>query len=216
MKLMVESMDWDSLEIISEQAENKKKNFKIVGPFLEAVTKNRNGRVYSQELIEREVQKYNKEKIQTKRSIGEMNHPATPEINLDRVSHIIESLEMQNNLGIGSAKILNTPMGQIATSLLEQGVKLGVSTRGVGSLDGSTVNPDYHMICVDLVSEPSAPSAFVDGILESKTWLIEGDQIIEKAVDTMKEDLAKNGSKVIYEAFQTFLNTVQDNMKNER
>lgn len=215
MKLIVEHRDINELEILTEEVgESKKKVYKIKGPFLEAVTKNRNGRVYSQELIEREVSRYNKEKVQTKRSIGELDHPPTPTLNLERVSHIIESLEMQDNVGIGCARILDTPMGKIATSLLEQGVKLGVSTRGVGSLQGSKVNDDYHLICVDLVADPSAPSAFVEGILENKEYIINGDSIVETAVEKLEKEVSQKGSKVIYEAMQELLNDIKKNLRN--
>jgi hypothetical protein len=217
MKLIVEHRDINEMEILTEEVgESKQKVYKIKGPFLEAVTKNRNGRIYSQELIEREVNRYNQEKIKTKRSIGELDHPPTPTLNLERVSHIIESLEMDGNIGVGSARVLDTPMGKIASSLLSQGIKLGVSTRGVGSLQGSKVNDDYHLICVDLVADPSAPSAFVEGVLENKEYIIDGNMIVETAVIKLEKKLSNGGNKVVYEAMQNFLSDIKNNLREDR
>lgn len=217
MKLIVEQADMGSLEIISEASENGgKKNYKIKGVFLQSEKKNKNGRVYSKPLLEREVAKYNKEKIADNRGMGELDHPPSPTINLERVSHLVESLQMDGNNGVGTARILNTPMGNIASSLLESGVKLGVSTRGVGSLTGGTVNEDYNLIAVDLVADPSAHEAFVEGILENKDYIIDGDKIIESAVENLEQELSDKGSKAIYAGMQEFLRTVKRNFKENR
>lgn len=194
MKLIKEYIDFKDLEVIKEDVEThgeKKKKWKIRGPFLEAENKNRNGRIYSSDLLMREVKKYNEEKIKTNRSLGELNHPPSPEINLERVSHIIESLEMIDNRGIGVAKILETPVGKIAEALLSDGVILGMSTRGVGSLDGEKVQDDFQMIAVDIVAEPSARCAFVQGVMENAEWIFKNDEWIQVKVKALKEDVDK-------------------------
>ena len=194
MKLIKEYIDFKDLEVIKEDVEThgeKKKKWKIRGPFLEAENKNRNGRIYSSDLLMREVKKYNEEKIKTNRSMGQLDHPESPMINLDRVSHIIESLEMIDNRGIGVAKILETPMGKIAEALLSDGVILGMSTRGVGSLDGEKVQEDFQMIAVDIVAEPSAQCAFVEGVMENAEWIFKNDEWIQVKVKALKEEVDK-------------------------
>lgn len=208
MKLIVEAVDPSSIETISESTEENGKNWYIKGPFLQADTKNRNGRIYPKKILEREVNKYIKEKINTKQAVGELDHPPEPSINLDRVSHIVESLEFDGNNVIGKAKILDTPCGRTVQGLLKGGVKLGVSSRGIGTINEDVVNDDYSLLCIDIVGDPSALSAYVDGIYESADYIISGDRIVEKAVEGLKANLAKNGSKQIYEALQMFLSDI--------
>ncbi len=209
MKLMIENTDIDSLNFLNESVEGKK-SWKIQGPFLQAETKNRNGRIYPQSVIEREVNKYTRERIATKRAMGELDHPPTPQLNLDRVSHLIENLSMDGNSAIGTAKLLDTPMGKTAQALLDGGVKLGVSSRGVGSLKGETVGGDYNLICVDIVGDPSALNAYVDGILESKEFIIDNNTIVERAVENLKRDLDHNGSKQLVDNLSKFLKSIKN------
>jgi hypothetical protein len=208
MKLMIENTDVDSLDFLQESVEGKK-SWKIKGPFLQAETKNRNGRIYPQSVIEREVNKYTTNRIATNRAMGELDHPPTPQLNLDRVSHLITELNMDGNSAIGTAKLLDTPMGKTAQALLDGGVKLGVSSRGVGSLKGETVGGDYNLICVDIVGDPSALNAYVDGILESKEFIIDDNVIVERAVENLKKDLDANGSNRIADNLSKFLEQIK-------
>ena len=213
MKLMVEDVDLSSIEYLKESADgSNEKHWYITGPFMQVETKNRNGRIYPKKIMEREVEKYRKEMIETHRAMGELDHPETPTINLDRVSHIIESLVFDGNDIIGKAKILDTPMGRIAQSLLEGGVKLGVSSRGLGTLneeDNTTVNDDYQLVCVDIVGDPSAQSAYVNGIMENKEYIIQGDSIVERAVESLEKKLDKHGSREILEDLKSFLKDIR-------
>lgn len=176
MKLITEEIE--SVKVITEE-KNGKKTLYITGPFLQAEVTNRNGRCYPYNILEREVGRYNQNFIQKGRALGELGHPNGPTVNLDRVSHMITSLKSEGNNFIGKAKILDTPMGNIAKSLLESGVTLGVSTRGVGSLvekNGVKYVADDFMLATaaDIVADPSAPDAFVQGIMEGKEWVWEG------------------------------------------
>ena len=181
MKLITEEIE--SVKVITEE-KNGKKTLYITGPFLQAEVTNRNGRCYPYNILEREVNRYNQNFIQKGRALGELGHPNGPTVNLDRVSHMITSLRSEGNNFIGKAKILDTPMGNIAKSLLESGVTLGVSTRGVGSLvekNGVKYVADDFMLATaaDIVADPSAPDAFVQGIMEGKEWVWEGGVLKE-------------------------------------
>jgi len=209
MKLMIESVDYDSLEIIKEDSGSGSKSWKIRGPFMQAETKNRNGRIYPKKILDREVNRYMKERINTKRALGELDHPPTPQINLDRVSHLIEDLTMSGNDAIGTAKLLDTPMGRIAQSLLDGGVKLGVSSRGVGSMKESIVNEDYNLICIDIVGDPSALNAYVDGIYENAEYIVSGNTIVETAVKNLKQELDAHGTKRVFEDMKRFLHDIE-------
>jgi len=191
MKLLREFVSHDNLQLISEEVDgSNKKNYYLKGPFLEANTKNRNGRRYMLETLAREVKDFYENKIKTNRSIGELDHPPEPTINLDRISHIITELTMDGNIGIGCAKLLDTPMGKIAKALVQDGVQLGMSTRGVGTLDGDMVKDDYKLITVDIVADPSAPTAFVEGVLENKEYIVsETGEIVESAVRQLKQNM---------------------------
>ena len=183
MKLIREEIE--SVEFIVEER-NGKKSLYIEGVFLQGDIKNRNGRMYPMETLRREVSRYNENHIQQGRALGELGHPDGPTVNLDRVSHKIVSLRESGSNFIGKAKILNTPMGKIAESLIGEGVKLGVSSRGVGSLrmtrEGySEVAEDFMLAtAADIVADPSAPDAFVSGIMEGKEWVWDGGILREK------------------------------------
>jgi len=194
MKLLREFVSFDNIEVVSEAVEGSdEKNYFLKGPFLEANVKNRNGRKYMQETLDREVKDFAENKIKTHRSVGELDHPPEPTINLDRISHVITSLAMDGNVGYGVAKLLNTPMGKIAKALVDDGIQLGMSTRGVGSLDGDMVKDDYKLITVDIVADPSAPSAFVEGVLENRDYIIDGSgDIVEAAVAKLKQRVDNN------------------------
>ena len=191
MKLIREEIE--SVEFLVEQ-KNGKKSMYIEGVFLQGDIKNRNGRMYPMETLRREVGRYNENHIQSGRALGELGHPEGPTVNLDRVSHKIVSLKESGSNFIGKAKILNTPMGKIASSLIEEGVKLGVSSRGVGSLqqtkEGFAVVGEDFMLATaaDIVADPSAPDAFVSGIMEGKEWVWDGGILREKfATKTYKQ-----------------------------
>ena len=191
MKLIREEIE--SVEFLVEQ-KNGKKSMYIEGVFLQGNIKNRNGRMYPMETLRREVSRYSENHIQSGRALGELGHPEGPTVNLDRVSHKIVSLKESGSNFIGKAKILNTPMGKIASSLIEEGVKLGVSSRGVGSLqqtkEGFAVVGEDFMLATaaDIVADPSAPDAFVEGIMEGKEWVWDGGILREKfATKTYKQ-----------------------------
>ena len=191
MKLIREEIE--SVEFLVEQ-KNGKKSMYIEGVFLQGNIKNRNGRMYPMETLRREVGRYSENHIQSGRALGELGHPEGPTVNLDRVSHKIVSLRESGSNFVGKAKILNTPMGKIASSLIEEGVKLGVSSRGVGSLqqtkEGFAVVGEDFMLATaaDIVADPSAPDAFVSGIMEGKEWVWDGGILREKfATKTYKQ-----------------------------
>lgn len=173
MKLITEYTD-SKLKILEESTEDGAKQYYIEGIFMQCETCNRNGRVYEKKVLEPAVQKYIKEQVKDGRAVGELNHPDSPTVNLDRASHRIISLRFEGNDVIGKALILDTPMGNIVKGLLKGGVKLGVSSRGMGSLsqrEGTNyVNDDFILNTVDIVQDPSAPSAFVNGIMEGVSW----------------------------------------------
>ena len=191
MRLIAEEIV--QVEFLSEEKNGKKSHF-IEGVFLQSEIKNKNGRVYPQGVLAREVAKYDEHHIQKGRALGELGHPEGPSINLDRVSHKIESLREDGNNFIGRAKILETPMGNIAKNLLDEGVRLGVSSRGMGSLkekDGVNVVADDFMLATaaDIVADPSAPDAFVDGIMEGKEWVWDNGILKESAVAQIKKEI---------------------------
>ena len=189
MKLIREEIETAKV-LITEGKDGKKKHF-IEGVFLQGAIKNRNGRMYPVPTLQREVDKYNEAYIKKGRALGELGHPDGPTINLDRVSHLITSLKNEGNNFIGRARILDTPMGNIAKNLLDEGVKLGVSSRGLGTIkeeNGMKVVMDDFMLATaaDIVADPSAPDAFVDGIMEGKEWVYAGGAIHEQTIETIK------------------------------
>jgi len=184
MKLITESIE--DIQILEEES-NGKKNLYIEGVFLQADIKNRNGRVYPFSVLEREVGRYNEEHIMTGRALGELGHPDGPTVNLDRVSHKIVKLQAEGSNFVGRAQILSTPMGSIAKSLLGEGVKLGVSSRGMGSLEErqgvNYVRDDFMLAtAADIVADPSAPDAFVNGIMEGKEWVWDNGRLKEAKI----------------------------------
>jgi hypothetical protein len=193
MKLITEEIE--SVEIITEE-KNGKQTLYIQGPFLQAEVTNRNGRCYPMDVLAREVNKYNETFIKQGRALGELGHPDGPTVNLDRVSHMITSLKSEGNNFVGKAKILDTPMGNIAKSLLGEGVKLGVSSRGIGSLverNGIKYIGDDFMLATaaDIVADPSAPDAFVQGIMEGKEWVWDGGILKEMNAQLTKQKIER-------------------------
>ena len=191
VKLISEEFISD-VEYITEEKENGKKDYKIKGIFMQADIKNKNGRVYPMEILQKEVTRYNKEFINENRAYGELGHPEGPTINLERASHMITALYPDGNNFIGEAKILSTPMGNIVKTLMDEGAKLGVSSRGMGSLeekDGkSYVRNDFYLAtAADIVSDPSAPSAFVEGIMEGREWVWNHGALIQSELIEAKE-----------------------------
>jgi hypothetical protein len=185
MKLITEQIE--DVRILTEE-KNGKKLLYIEGVFLQSELTNRNGRRYPFEVLNREVERYNEEYVKTKRALGELGHPDGPTINLDRVSHRITNIRAEGNNFMGKAQILDTPMGKIAKSLLDEGVQLGVSSRGMGSIDKqegvSIVRDDFMLTtAADIVADPSAPDAFVNGIMEGKEWVWDNGILKEAKVD---------------------------------
>ena len=215
MKLIAEYTE-DNLEILTEE-KNGKKSYAIEGIFMQAETKNRNGRIYPRDVMESAVDKYNKEQVVKGRAVGELNHPEGPTVNLDKVSHKIESLNWQGNDVVGKARILSTPMGEIVKGLLDGGVNLGVSTRGMGSLqrtnDAMVVKDDFLLNAVDIVQDPSAPSAFVNGVMEGVEWVWNNGIIEPQAIEKMETEIMKAPRTDLYETqvreFKNFLSLVK-------
>ena len=207
LKLISEAVE--DLEFITENKENGDKSYKIKGIFLQADIKNRNGRVYPMEVLQKEVGKYSKNFIEQKRAFGELGHPDGPTVNLERVSHMITSLKEDGKNFIGEAKIMDTPMGKIVKNLMDEGAKLGVSSRGMGSLNqkGGTnyVRDDFYLAtAADIVADPSAPNAFVEGIMEGKEWVWNNGAILESEVADMKKriDVGKRHKQANIEALE--------------
>ena len=194
MKLISEEIQ--DVEYITEQKENGKKNYKIKGIFMQADIKNRNGRIYPEEVLAKEVKRYNKDQINNNRAYGELGHPEGPTINLERASHMITKLYPDGKNFIGEAKILSTPMGEIVKNLLDDGAKLGVSSRGMGSLaqknGANYVNGDFYLAtAADIVADPSAPNAFVHGIMEGKEWVWNHGTLVEAELVRMKDRIER-------------------------
>ena len=191
MKLITEKVE--DVKVLTEE-KNGKKRLYIEGTFLQGEIKNRNGRMYPLSTLEREVSKYNEQYIKSGRSLGELGHPDGPTVNLDRASHLITSLVQEGNNFRGRARILDTPMGNIAKNLLDEGVKLGVSSRGIGSLketNGCKIVADDYMLATaaDIVADPSAPDAFVNGIMEGREWVWTNGIIKESEIANIKRGL---------------------------
>ena len=194
LKLISEEIQ--DVEYITEQKDNGKKNYKIIGIFMQADIKNRNGRIYPMEVLEKEVRRYNKEQIKENRAFGELGHPEGPTINLERASHMITDLYPDGKNFIGEAKILSTPMGKIVENLMEDGAKLGVSSRGMGSLNqkngANYVRNDFYLAtAADIVADPSAPNAFVEGIMEGKDWVWNNGSLVEAELVRMKSRIER-------------------------
>lgn len=212
MKLISEYHD-SNLQVITEKKKDGGNSYVIEGVFMQADKKNRNGRIYDKSILEGAVNKYVTEQVKTGRAVGELNHPEGPTINLDKVSHKITELRFEGSDVIGKASILNTPMGKIVEGLLEGGVKLGVSSRGMGTLVNkqgvSHVGKDFMLSTVDIVQDPSAPEAFVNGIMEGVEWVwnngILCPQDIEEIETEIKEARGMRSSDIEIKAFKNFL-----------
>ena len=219
MKLISEFRE-DGLQCIVEAKENGEKNYVIEGVFAQADQKNRNGRVYPRAIMERAVATYVRDQVSKKRAVGELNHPEGPTVNLDKVSHLITDLRFEGNNVVGKAQILDTPMGKIVKGLLDGGVQLGVSTRGMGSLEQRNgamyVKEDFILSTVDIVQDPSAPDAFVNGIMEGVDWVwnngILEPQVIEKMETEIKTASKKYQHEVQIREFKNFLSLIKSNI----
>jgi len=211
MKLISEYHD-SELTVITEKVGDKK-SLVIEGIFMQADAKNRNGRVYEKNILENAVNKYVKEQVNTGRAVGELNHPEGPQINLDKVSHKIIELRFEGSDVYGKASILNTPMGNIVTGLLEGGVKLGVSSRGMGTLvqkNGTMyVKDDFMLSTIDIVQDPSAPAAFVNGIMEGVDWIWDNGVLKSQEIELIETEIKNASIKQLPEieirAFKNFL-----------
>jgi hypothetical protein len=206
MKLIKQLNEDIEFKILTEESEGgKKKNYYIEGIFLQGDLKNRNGRLYPVKMLESKVNEYKENFLSKKRAMGELGHPEKPAMNLDRVSHVFESLERDGNNFIGRAKIMDTPMGNIVKAMMDEGIKLGVSSRGLGSVvrkNGlDVVQEDFQIITAgDIVADPSAPDAFVDGIMEGKEWVWDNGIYQEKDADKAKKIIESASSKNLQEA----------------
>jgi hypothetical protein len=203
------------VDFVTEEDENKKKNYFIEGIFMQSETKNRNGRVYPKAILQKEVKRYTDKFINTKRAFGELGHPDGPTVNLERVSHMITELVEDGANFVGRAKIMDTPYGKIVKNLIDEGAKLGVSSRGMGSLkpvqDGlQEVQSDFYLAtAADIVADPSAPDAFVSGIMEGREWIWDNGLLKEKEIVEYQKRVERateiSRNKVRIEAFENFI-----------
>ena len=225
MNLITEYTE-DCVEVITEAKEDGKKNYFIEGIFMQGDIKNRNGRIYPSATLENEMSRYQKEFIETKRALGELGHPDGPQINGDRVSHLITEMKRDGNDFYGKAKILSTLMGEIVKSLLDEGVKIGVSTRGLGSVKAGKngvmeVQKDFHLSTVDIVTDPSAPNAFVNGIMENVEYyydIASGNWRAQEVIQDIQEEVEKKVNRVVRtideatatRMFESFIRTLRN------
>lgn len=216
MKLITEVNIESEIKYLEEE-DNGKKSYYIEGKFMGYDEANKNGRIYPKSIMEKEVGRY-QELINEKRSLGELGHPPTPTVNLDKVSHLISELRMNHDGGVyGKAKILSTPMGKIAENFIKEGVRLGVSSRGVGSLkekDGiNEVQDDFQLSTVDIVSDPSAPGAFVNGIMENAEWIMTNGTWSQQTLENAQKFIKKTSKRQLQEAklqvFRKLLNSIK-------
>ena len=194
MKLITETIE--DIEVMTEANANGGKSYKIKGVFMQADIKNRNGRVYPVQTLAKEVARYTQEFINKKRAFGELGHPDGPTVNLERVSHMITSLKPEGKNFIGEAKVMDTPYGKIVKNLIDEGAQLGVSSRGMGSIQQSqgrnVVGKDFYLAtAADIVADPSAPDAFVEGIMENKEWVWDNGILKSIEVEQYKEEIEK-------------------------
>ena len=200
MKLISESLE--NVKFLKEEDDNGKKNYKIKGVFMQGGIKNRNGRVYPVEVLQKEIKRYNEKFVDENRAYGELGHPEGPTVNLDRVSHVVTSLKQDGKDFIGEAKIMDTPMGKIVKNIMDEGGKLGVSSRGMGSLEqkngANYVKPDFMLAAAaDIVADPSAPNAFVQGIMEGKEWIWDNGLLKEVELQEIVNDIETGVRKKI-------------------
>ena len=222
MKLISEFNDQE-LNFITEGKDDEKK-YVIEGIFAQANNKNRNGRIYPREVMSSAIGKYNRDQVAPGRAVGELNHPEGPTVNLDKVSHKIDSLKLEGNDVMGKATILNTPMGEVVKGLLDGGVKLGVSTRGMGSLEqrnnAMVVKPDFMLNAIDIVQDPSAPGAFVNGVMEGVEWLWHNGIIEAKTIEKMETEIKNAPRANLYETqvreFKNFISLLKSNFNRSQ
>ena len=212
MKLITELTE--DVKYIKENVGNGEKTYFIEGIFMQSETKNRNGRIYPQGTLLKECKRYITEYVDKGRALGELNHPTGPTVNLDRVSHIVKELHEDGRNIYGKAKVLDTPMGRIVKNLIDEGAQLGVSTRGMGSLKAKNgyqeVQEDFMLAAIDIVADPSAPNAFVNGIMEGREWIFENGLWSERQLEasrrlikqSSKRDLNKNIVKIFEQYFK--------------
>ena len=214
MKLITEMVDDDCVEFITEQGANGQKNHYIKGVFMQAEQKNRNGRIYPKNVLDEQVKKYVENYVDQNRAFGELGHPDGPVVNLERVSHMIKELNEEGNNWIGKAKIMDTPYGKIVKNLIDEGAKLGVSSRGMGSLKNvkgtNVVQDDFYLAtAADIVADPSAPEAFVQGVMESKEWVWDNGIIKEREFEEYKKEINRAKLKELEETklkvFKSFI-----------
>jgi hypothetical protein len=217
MKLITEYVQ-DGLQVITEASENGTKRRYITGIFMQAEQKNRNNRIYPLSVLSKEVERYGRDYVAKNRAFGELGHPDGPAINAERISHIITSLKMEGNNAIGKAKICNTPYGNIVNNLLEDGGKFGVSSRGLGSLsqteDANIVQEDFILSTVDIVIDPSAPDAFVDGIMEGREWVWNNGVLTEQKLVDYKKKISQTSSQKLEEQKLKIFSDFLRNLKN--
>ena len=212
MKLITETIE--NIEVLTEQNASGKKDYKIKGVFMQADIKNRNGRVYPVQTLAKEVARYNEQFINKKRAFGELGHPDGPTVNLERVSHMITSLKPEGKNFIGEAKIMDTPYGKIVKNLIDEGAQLGVSSRGMGSIQGSTVGKDFYLAtAADIVADPSAPDAFVEGIMEGKEWVWDNGVLKSMEVEKYKQEIEKTKRAELAEAKASIFNNFLSKLK---
>ena len=211
MKLITETIE--DIRTIVESNESGGRNYFITGVMMEAGVVNRNKRMYNESVLKKECKRYISEYVNKNRALGELNHPSGPTVNLDRVSHMIVNLNESGRQIMGKAKILDTPMGKIVKSLIDEGAQLGVSSRGMGSLKSqggvNIVQEDFTLAAIDIVADPSAPNAFVNGILEGKEWIWENGLLVEKQIASYEKQLKRASKKQLEETaiklFKDFL-----------
>jgi hypothetical protein len=214
--LLVETPNYELKYLVEEQNRNSPSSVWLKGPMLMANKANRNNRIYPLEEMVKEVNRYTDEMIINSRATGELNHPSSPEVNLERACHMVTELKQDGDIFVGKSKVLSTPMGQVVRSLMLDGVKLGVSSRALGRVDdknGVGHVSDFRLVAIDVVADPSVPTAFVNGILESKKWVLadsgEFEPVYEKFEKSISSLPKKNGDKYLKEQFITFINALK-------
>jgi hypothetical protein len=215
--LLVESPSYELNYLVEEKNRNSPSNMFITGPFLMADKPNRNNRIYPKNQMIEEVNRYTSEMIVSSRATGELNHPTSPEVNLERACHIVTELKQNGDIFEGKSKILSTPMGQVVRSLIMDGVKLGVSSRALGRVDenknGVGIVSDFRLVAIDVVADPSVPTAFVNGILESKKWVLANNGEFEPFYEKFEKSISnipnKERSEYLKEQFITFINALK-------
>jgi len=215
MKLITELTE--DIKYIKENVGNGDKNYFIEGVFMQSDVKNRNGRIYPKNTLAKETNRYINEYVNKGRALGELNHPTGPTVNLDRVSHIVKELYENGKSIYGKAKVLDTPMGKIVKNLIDEGAQLGVSTRGMGSLKAKNgyqeVQEDFMLAAIDIVADPSAPNAFVNGIMEGREWMLVEGSWQERQIDAARKLIngssSRNLNKNIVKVFEEYFNKLK-------